>query len=56
MCKEWSEDGAQGLREKRLDEADATLGSFIGPVVTVAPSLASDQQEDAAFRTGLNNA
>ena len=55
-CKEWWEDGAQGLREKLINEADATSAGFSGLVVAVAPILASEQQEDAVVRTVLNNA
>jgi hypothetical protein len=55
-CKEWWEDGAVGLREKLIDEADATSAGFSGLVVAVAPILASEQQEDAVVRTVLNDA
>lgn len=55
-CKEWWEDGAQGLREKLINEADATSAGFSGLVVAVAPILATEQQEDAVVRTVLNNA
>ena len=55
-CKEWWENGAQGLREKLINEADATSAGFSGLVVAVAPILASEQQEDAVVRTVLNNA
>ena len=35
-CKEWWEDGAQGLRKQLTDEADATSTGFSGLVVAVA--------------------
>lgn len=56
FCKEWWEDGTQGLRERLIHEADATSAGFPGLVVAVAPSLASEQQRDAVVRTVLNNA
>ena len=55
-CKEWWEDGAQGLRKQLMDEADATSAGFSGLVVAVAPTLAGEQQQDAVARTVLNNA
>ena len=55
-CKEWWDDGALGLREKLIDEADATSAEFSGLVVAVAPILASEQHEDTEVRTVLNNA
>jgi len=55
-CKEWWEQGTQGLRDKLIGEADATSAGFSGLVVAVAPILASEQQEDAVVRTVLNNA
>jgi hypothetical protein len=54
-CKQWWEDGAIGLRQKLIDEADATSAGFSGLVVAVAPALASEQQEDAVARTILSN-
>ena len=48
-CKEWWENGTQGLREKLINEADATSAGFSGLVVAVAPILTSEQQEDAAL-------
>jgi hypothetical protein len=54
-CKQWWEDGAIGLRQKLIDEADATSAGFSGLVVAVAPVLASEQQEDAVARTVLTN-
>ena len=54
-CKQWWEDGAIGLRQKLIDEADATSAGFSGLVVAVAPALASEQQEDAVARTVLSN-
>ena len=44
-----------GLRQKLIDEADATSAGFSGLVVAVAPALASEQQEDAVARTILSN-
>ena len=55
-CKAWWEDGTIGLREKLIDEADATSTGFSSLVVAVAPILASEQQKDAVARTVLNNA
>lgn len=55
-CKEWWEDSIQGLREKLVNEADATSAGFPGLVVAVAPTLASEQQRDAVARTVLTNA
>ena len=55
-CKDWWEDGALGLREKLITEADATSAGFSGLVAAVAPLLASEKQHDAAVRTVLNNA
>ncbi len=54
-CKQWWEDGAIGLRQKLIDEADATSAGFSGLVVAVAPALAGEQQRDAVARTVLNN-
>ncbi len=54
-CKEWWEDGSIGLREKLINEADATSAGFSGLVVAVAPALASEQQNDAVARTVLTN-
>ena len=54
-CKQWWEDGVIGLRQKLIDEADATSAGFSGLVVAVAPALASEQQEDAVARTVLTN-
>jgi len=55
-CKAWWEDGAQGLRSKLIDAADATSAGFSGLVVAVAPALANERQEDAVARTVLSNA
>ena len=55
-CKEWWEDGSIGLREKLINEADATSAGFSGLVVAVAPVLASEQQNDAIAKTVLTNA
>jgi hypothetical protein len=54
-CNEWWEDGSIGLREKLINEADATSAGFSGLVVAVAPALASEQQNDAVARTVLTN-
>ncbi len=54
-CKEWWEDGSIGLREKLINEADATSAGFSGLVVAVAPALASEQQNDAIAKTVLTN-
>ena len=54
-CKQWWEDGAIGLRQKLIDEADATSAGFSGLVVAVAPALAGEQQNDAVARTVLTN-
>ena len=55
-CKQWWEDGAIGLRQKLIDEADATSAGFSGLVVAIAPVLAGEKQKDAVTRTVLNNA
>jgi len=55
-CKPWWEDGAIGLRQKLIDEADATSAGFSGLVVAIAPALAGEKQKDAVARTVLNNA
>jgi len=55
-CKQWWEDGAIGLRQKLIDEADATSAGFSGLVVAIAPALAGEKQKDAVARTVLNNA
>lgn len=54
-CKQWWEDGAIGLREKLINEADATSAGFSGLVVAVAPVLATEKQNDAVARTVLTN-
>jgi len=54
-CKEWWEDGTIGLREKLINEADATSSGFSGLVVAVAPALATEKQNDAVARTVLTN-
>jgi len=54
-CKQWWEDGAIGLRQKILDEADATSAGFSSLVVAIAPILAGEQQKDAVARTVLSN-
>ncbi|MFC1560495.1 conjugal transfer protein TraG N-terminal domain-containing protein [Pseudomonadota bacterium] len=55
-CKEWWEHGSIGLREKLINEADASSAGFSGLVVAVAPLLASEQQNDAVAKTVLTNA
>lgn len=45
MGKEWWENGSRGLREKPINEADATSSGFSCLVVAVAPILTSEQQE-----------
>ena len=54
-CKAWWEDGAIGVREKLIEEADATSAGFSGLVVAVAPALASEKQQDAVAKTVLTN-
>ncbi len=54
-CKQWWEDGSIGLRQKLINEADATSAGFSGLVVAVAPTLASEQQNDAVAKTVLTN-
>ena len=54
-CKQWWEDSSIGLREKLINEADATSSGFSGLVVAVAPALASEQQNDAVAKTVLTN-
>lgn len=55
-CKQWWEDSTIGLREKLINEADATSAGFSGLVVAIAPALASEQQNDAVAKTVLTNA
>ena len=55
-CKQWWEEGAIGLRQKLIAEADATSAGLSGLVVAIAPALASEQQHDAVARTVLANA
>ena len=55
-CKQWWEDPGIGLREKLVNEADATSAGFSGLVVAIAPTLAGEQQNDAVARTVLTNA
>ena len=55
-CKQWWEDASIGLREKLINEADATSAGFSGLVVAIAPALASEQQNDAVAKTVLANA
>ena len=55
-CKQWWEEGTQGLRDKLISEADATSAGLSGLVVAVAPTLASEQQQDAVVRAVLANA
>lgn len=55
-CDQWWKDVQIGLRQKLEAAADATSGGFAGLVVAVAPSLATEQQNDAVARIVLNNA
>ena len=55
-CKQWWEDGGMGLRTRLIDEADATSAGFSSLVVTLAPALAGERQQDAVARTVLANA
>lgn len=56
FCKQWWEDSSIGLREKLINEADATSAGFSGLVVAIAPALASEQQNDAVAKIVLTNA
>lgn len=56
FCKQWWEDAAIGLREKLINEADATSAGFSSLVVAIAPALAGEQQNDAVAKTVLTNA
>lgn len=55
-CKQWWEDGAIGLRDKLIKQADATSAGFSGLVLAIAPVLASERQNDAVAKTVLANA
>ena len=55
-CKQWWEDATIGLREKLITEADTTSAGFSGLLVAVAPTLASEQQNDAVAKNVLTNA
>ena len=55
-CKEWWEDPAIGLKQRLVNEANATSSGFAGMVTTVAPTLAIEQQQDAIAKTVLSNA
>ena len=44
------------MREKLINEADATSAGFSGLVVAIAPALASEQQNDTVAKTLLTNA
>lgn len=55
-CKEWWEESSIGLKEKLINEADATSTGFSSLVVAIAPALASEQQTDAVAKTVLANA
>ncbi len=54
-CKSWWEDSSIGLRAKLLREADLTSAGFSGLVVTIAPGLGTEKQNDAVARTVLTN-
>ena len=55
-CDEWWIDADIGLRQKLVDEADATSGGLSGLIVAIAPNLASERQYDAVVRAVLANA
>ncbi len=56
-CQQWWESTGTpiGLRQKLIDEADATSGGLSGWVVAMAPGLASEKQRDIVAKTVLNN-
>ncbi len=55
-CNEWWADEDIGLRQKLVDEADATSGGLSGLIVAIAPNLASERQYDAVAKAVLANA
>ena len=54
-CDEWWADGAIGLRQKLVAEADLTAGGLSGLIVAIAPVLAGEKQYDAVTRVVLTN-
>lgn len=56
VCDQWWGDADIGLRQKLVDEADATSGGLSGLVVAIAPALATERQFDAVVRAVLANA
>lgn len=54
-CKQWWEDTSIGLREKLTIEADVTSAGFSGLVVAVAPTLATEIQNDVVAKVVLGN-
>lgn len=56
QCDEWWAADDIGLREKVIEEADATSGGLSGLVVAIAPFLATERQQDAVARAVLANA
>ena len=55
-CDAWWSDDDLGLRTKLIAQADLTSAGLSGLVVAVAPTLASEKQNDAVARTVLANA
>ena len=55
-CTEWWDDEDIALRQKLVDEADATSGGLSGLIVAIAPTLATERQFDAVVRAVLANA
>jgi hypothetical protein len=55
-CDQWWDDQDIGLRQKLVDEADATSGGLSGLIVAIAPALATERQYDAVVRAVLANA
>ncbi|PLW83347.1 conjugal transfer protein TraG [Kineobactrum sediminis] len=55
-CKQWWEEGTAGLRQQLIDEADLTAAGLSGLVVSIAPGLATELQQDAVARAVLTNA
>jgi len=56
VCDEWWAANDIGLRQRLVDEADATSAGLSGLIVAIAPALASERQHDAVARTVLANA
>ncbi len=55
-CDAWWGDTTIGVRQKLVDEADATSGGLSGLIVAIAPGLATEKQLDAVARAVLANA